>query len=237
MKEVLLLKLGEVVLKGLNRRRFESRLIANLRRRVEKVGKCKVYIMQSTIYIEPADGVDMDEVLEAVLNVFGVAAICRAAVCEKSMDAIWETVNTYLADELESAERFKVEAKRSDKKFPLNSIQICQQIGGDLDDKYENLIPDMHNPDLRVNIEVRDKAAYVHAGKIPGPGGMPVGTNGKAALLLSGGIDSPVAGYMMAKRGLELCAVHFFSYPYTSERAKEKVMALAEQLTHYAGRM
>ena len=237
MKEIFLLKLGEIVLKGANKRQFEARLRQNVRRRMKRYGNYDVYIMQSTIYIEPADGVDMDEVLEAVLNVFGVAAICRAAVCEKSMDAIWETVNTYLADELESAERFKVEAKRSDKKFPLNSIQICQQIGGDLDDKYENLIPDMHNPDLRVNIEVRDKAAYVHAGKIPGPGGMPVGTNGKAALLLSGGIDSPVAGYMMAKRGLELCAVHFFSYPYTSERAKEKVMALAEQLTHYAGRM
>ena len=237
MKEVLLLKLGEVVLKGLNRRRFESRLLANLRRRVSKVGKCSVYIMQSTIYVEPADGVDMDEVLDAVHNVFGVAAICRAAVCEKDMDAIWNTVNEYLGDELESVQRFKVEAKRSDKKFPLNTIQICQKIGGDLDDKYEKLIPDMHNPELRVNIEVRDKAAYVHAGKMPGPGGMPVGTNGKAALLLSGGIDSPVAGYMMAKRGLELCAVHFFSYPYTSERAKEKVMELAELLTHYAGRM
>ena len=166
MKEVLLLKLGEVVLKGLNRRRFESRLIANLRRRVSKVGKCSVYIMQSTIYVEPADGVDMDEVLDAVHNVFGVAAICRAAVCEKNMDAIWNTVNEYLGDELESVQRFKVEAKRSDKKFPLNTIQICQKIGGDLDDKYENLIPDMHNPELRVNIEVRDKAAYVHAGKI-----------------------------------------------------------------------
>lgn len=237
MKEVLLLKLGEVVLKGLNRRRFESRLIANLRRRLDKVGKCQIYTMQSTIYVEPQDGVDMDDVLDAVQNVFGIAAICRAAVCEKDMGAIWQTVNTYLKDELETADTFKVEAKRSDKKFPLGSIQICQKIGGDLDDVYPNLKPDMHTPDLRVTVEIRDKAAYVHAGKMPGPGGMPVGTNGKAALLLSGGIDSPVAGYMMAKRGLELCAVHFFSYPYTSERAKEKVMDLAQQLTHYAGRM
>ena len=150
MKEVLLLKLGEVVLKGLNRRRFESRLIANLRRRLNKVGKCNVYIMQSTIYVEPAADVDMDEVVDAVHNVFGVAAICRAAVCEKDIDAIWDTVNEYLADELQSVERFKVEAKRSDKKFPYNSIQICQKIGGDLDDKYENLVPDMHNPELRV---------------------------------------------------------------------------------------
>ena len=237
MKEVLLLKLGEVVLKGLNRRRFESRLLANLRRRVSKVGKCSVYIMQSTIYVEPADGVDMDEVLDAVHNVFGVAAICRAAVCEKDMDAIWNTVNEYLGDELESVQRFKVEAKRSDKKFPLNTIQICQKIGGDLDDKYENLIPDMHNPELRVNIEVRDKAAYVHAGKMPGPGGMPVGTNGKAALLLSGGIDSPVSSYMIAKRGVRLVPVHFFSFPYTSELAKEKVLSLAKELTAYTGRM
>lgn len=237
MKEVLLLKLGEVVLKGLNRRKFESRLISNLRRRLDKVGKCQVYVLQSTIYVEPEDGVDMDEAEEAVNNVFGIAAICRAAVCQKNMNAIWQTVNEYLAEELESAERFKVEAKRSDKKFPLNSIQICQQIGGDLDDKYSHLIPDMHHPDLRVTIEVRDRAAYVHAGKKPGAGGMPVGTNGKAALLLSGGIDSPVAGYMMAKRGLELCGIHFFSYPYTSERAKEKVITLAEILSRYAGRM
>ena len=171
----------------------------------------------------------------------GDAAVGKTCLAQRfigmKFDAIWDTVNEYLADELQSVERFKVEAKRSDKKFPYNSIQICQKIGGDLDDKYDNLVPDMHNPELRVTIEVRDKAAYVHAGKMPGPGGMPVGTNGKAALLLSGGIDSPVAGYMMAKRGLKLCAVHFFSYPYTSERAKEKVMQLAEKVTHYSGRM
>lgn len=235
MKEVLLLKLGEVVLKGLNRRRFESRLIANLRRRLNKVGKCNVYIMQSTIYVEPADDVDMDEVVDAVHNVFGVAAICRAAVCEKDIDAIWDTVNEYLADELQSVERFKVEAKRSDKKFPYNSIQICQKIGGDLDDKYENLVPDMHNPELRVTIEVRDKAAYVHAGKMPGPGGMPVGTNGKAMLLLSGGIDSPVAGYMIAKRGVTIDATYFHAPPYTSERAKQKVVDLAKIVAKYSG--
>ena len=237
MNEVLLLKLGEVVLKGLNRRRFEDRLISNLRRRLAKVGKCSVRNMQSTLYVEPEEELDMDEVVDAVRNVFGIVSICRCAVCEKDIDRILEVTKEYLDETLSEAESFKVEAKRSDKKFPMTSVQISQYIGGELHDAYPNLRPDMHNPEVTVIVEVRDKAAYIHAGRIEGAGGMPVGANGKAALLLSGGIDSPVAGYMMAKRGLELCSVHFFSYPYTSERAKEKVLELADIVTNYSGRM
>ncbi len=237
MNEVLLLKLGEVVLKGLNRRRFEDRLISNLRRRLAKVGKCAVRNMQSTLYVEPEEELDMDEVVDAVRNVFGIVSICRCAVCEKDIDRILEVTKEYLDETLSEAESFKVEAKRSDKKFPMTSVQISQYIGGELHDAYPNLRPDMHNPEVTVIVEVRDKAAYIHAGRIEGAGGMPVGANGKAALLLSGGIDSPVAGYMMAKRGLELCSVHFFSYPYTSERAKEKVLELADIVTNYSGRM
>lgn len=237
MKEVLLLKLGEVVLKGLNRRRFEERLVANLQRRLHKLGNFPVYVRQSVIYVEIDENTDADAVVEAVKNVFGIVYICRAAVCEKDMNTILETTKTYLAEEIQAVTRFKVSAKRSDKKFPLTSIQIAQQIGGELDDSFEHLVPDMHHPELEIFVEIRDEYACIHAGDIAGPGGLPVGTSGKAALLLSGGIDSPVAGYMMAKRGLELCGIHFFSYPYTSERAKEKVVELADQLTNYTGRM
>lgn len=237
MKEALLLKCGELVLKGLNRKRFEDKLLTNLRRRLKKAGECKVSLLQSTIYVEPEDGVSMDDVYAAAKNVFGIASICRSAVCEKNIEAILETTKVYLRDALESAKTFKVESKRADKQFPMSSIEISQEIGGCLDDDFENLTPDMHHPELLINVEIREHGAYIHAGKIEGAGGLPVGINGKASLLLSGGIDSPVAGYMMAKRGLELACVHFFSYPYTSERAKEKVFALAEKLTHYAGRM
>lgn len=237
MKEVLLLKLGEIVLKGLNRRRFEDKLLSNLKRRLKKVGEFPVYVRQSVIYVEMDEDTDADAVVDAVKNVFGIVYICRAAVCEKNMDAIFQTTREYLTEEIDSVTRFKVSAKRSDKKFSLTSIQIAQQVGGDLDDLYPHLVPDMHHPELEIFIEIRDDYACIHAGDIPGPGGIPVGTSGKAALLLSGGIDSPVAGYMMAKRGLEICGVHFFSYPYTSEQAKRKVITLAEKLTDYTGRV
>lgn len=237
MKEVLLCKCGEIVLKGLNRRAFEDRLVANLRRRVRRVADCPVSLRQSVLFVEIPDDVDADAVVEEVRRVFGLALICRAAVCEKSLDAILETAQRYLADELAAAHSFKVETKRADKKFPLTSIGVSQHIGGELAQRNPHLKPDMHHPELTVHVEIREQYAFVHAGPTPGAGGMPVGANGRAALLLSGGIDSPVAGYMMAKRGLELVGIHFFSYPYTSERAKEKVLELAKILTHYVGRM
>ena len=237
MKEVLLLKCGEIVLKGLNRKTFEDKLVGNIKRRLKHVAPCEVTMRQSVIYVWIGEGGDADAIMDAVKKIFGIALICRAAVCGKTLEEMQETAETYLAGRIAGAKSVKVETKRGDKRFPMTSIQVSQHIGGNLADKYENLRPDMHTPDLTIHLEIRDQHAFVHAGPEPGAGGMPVGANGRAAMLLSGGIDSPVAGYMMAKRGLELVAIHFFSYPYTSERAKEKVLELAEILTAYTGRM
>lgn len=237
MKEVLLLKCGEIVLKGLNRKTFEDKLVNNIKRRLKHVAPCEVNMRQSVIYVWIEEESDADAIMEAVKKIFGIALICRAAVCDKTLEAMQETAETYLADRIAEAKSFKVETKRGDKRFPMTSIQVSQEVGGNLADKYENLKPDMHTPELTIHLEIRDQYAFVHAGPEPGAGGMPVGTNGRAAMLLSGGIDSPVAGYMMSKRGLELVAIHFFSYPYTSERAKEKVIELAEIMTAYTGRM
>ena len=236
MKEVLLLKCGEIVLKGLNRKKFEDRLLGNLKRRLKPLGDCAVQMRQSVIYVEIPETVDGDAVMEAVQKVFGIALICRAAVCEKTLESMQQMAETYLADRIAQAHSFKVETKRGDKRFPMTSIQVSQHIGGELAQKYQ-LKPDMHQPELTIHFEIREQYAFVHAGPVQGAGGMPVGTNGRAALLLSGGIDSPVAGYMMCKRGLELIGIHFFSYPYTSDRAKEKVFELGHKLTAYCGKM
>lgn len=237
MKEVLLLKCGEIILKGLNRKSFEDKLLGNIKRRLKHVANCEIYMRQSVIYVWINEEDDADAVVDATSKIFGINLICRAAVCEKNIEAMQKTAEEYLADKIANAKSFKVETKRGDKRFPMTSIQVSQHIGGELAFKYKHMKPDMHNPELTVYFEIRDEYAFVHSGAVAGAGGMPVGTNGKAAMLLSGGIDSPVAGYMMSKRGLELVAVHFFSYPYTSERAKEKVIELAEIMTAYTGRM
>ena len=238
MNDIILLKLGELVLKGLNRKYFEQRLIANINHRLDGLGKFKIYSLQSTMYVEPqSDDCDMDEAFEALKQVFGIISLSRAAACEKTADAILETAKKYLANELSSAKSFKVETKRSDKRFPMTSIALSQYVGGELQDAFPHLTADMHNPELIVNIEVRDLSAYVHARGTRGAGGLPVGTSGRAISLLSGGIDSPVSTYMMAKRGLKIIPVHFFSFPYTSELAKQKVLDLASILTHYCGKL
>ena len=238
MKEMFLLKLGEIVLKGANRRTFEETLKKNVRRTVSHFGAFKVYIMQSTVYVEPqSEDCDLDGAWEACGHVFGVSSMCRCRACGKDLDAIYQAVVDYLGDELSVQKSFKVEYKRSDKSFPLNSIQISQEIGGRLAEAFPQVAVDVHKPSYVVNVEVRDFAAYIHGPAQPGAGGLPTGTGGRAAVLLSGGIDSPVAGYMIAKRGVELECIHFFSYPYTSERAKEKVLELAKLMTKYCGRM
>ncbi len=237
MKEIILIKNGELALKGLNRRTFEDILVKNMRRRLESAGKFKFTIAQSTVVAEPEDGADLDEAVERLGKVFGIAGFSRAAAVEKNMDVILKNAEEYLAPQLLSARTFKVEAKRSDKKFPLKSPEICAEVGGYLLRKYPHLVVDVHEPDLVVNVEVRDSYAYIHGKQIKGAGGMPTGSAGKAALLISGGIDSPVAGYMMAKRGLELIAVHFASPPYTSERAEQKVHSLLKQVSKYSGRI
>ena len=238
MKEIFLLKLGEIVLKGANKRQFENRLRQNVRRRMKAYGNFDVYIMQSTVYVEPMDDeCDVDGAWEACATIFGMVSLCRCRPCEKNLDAIFETVEAYLGDDLDCARSFKVESKRSDKRFPLTSIQLSQEIGGRLAEAHPTVAVDVHKPDYTVYVEVRDLAAYVHGPAVPGAGGLPTGVGGRAMCLLSGGIDSPVAAYMMAKRGLEIEAVHFFSYPYTSQLAKDKVIELGRLVSRYCGKM
>jgi len=236
--EMILCKLGEVVLKGLNRRSFEDKLISNLRRRLSKCGSWRIYSKQSTIYVEPADETcDLAAAFAACRQVFGVITVSKALPCGKDVQAIIRAAKTYLAAELSTARSFKVESKRADKTFPLTSIQLSQQVGGALHEAFPACAVDVHDPELTVFLEIRDDAAFVHGPAVPGAGGLPLGMGGTAVTLLSGGIDSPVSSWMMAKRGVTLEPVHFFSPPYTSEAAKEKVVALARELTPWCGRL
>lgn len=238
MEEIILIKIGEIVLKGLNRRTFEDVLLKNLRNRLYKAGQFEIKIAQSTISVKPKnEDVDMELASEIVGKTFGIAAYSRACVADKDIEDIQKKAVEYLEEELEDAKTFKVEARRSDKKFPLKSPQICEQVGGYILEKFPHLKVDVKNPDIKVTVEVRDFCAYVRGGVLKGVGGIPVGTGGKAAILISGGIDSPVAAYMLAKRGVELTAIHFASPPYTSQRAEEKVCKLLEIVSEYAGRM
>ncbi len=238
MQELILLKNGEIALKGLNRGSFEDILIKNCKRRLEPLGEFHYSKAQSTIYITPVTPeVDLQKALEALSTVFGIAGLCRACLVEKDLDAICAAAESYLAPALLAARTFKVEAKRSDKRFPLNSPQLCRELGGHLLQHFPHLTVDVHNPEVTVYIEIRDFGAYLHTTQLPGAGGIPVGSGGRALLLASGGIDSPVAGYRMAKRGLELMAVHFASPPYTSERARHKVETLCAKLAVYCGRV
>ena len=236
MKEIVLIKLGEIALKGLNRFSFEDALKKNIKSTLYGLGYFKVSIAQSTIYVTPkSDDIDMDEVCDRISRVFGIVSFCRACVCDKDMEDIFAKAPDYLEDALSFAKTFKVEAKRSDKKFPLKSPEICREVGALLLEKFPHLTVDVHNPDVKVIVEIRDFGAYIHAGSLKGAGGIPVGTGGNAAILISGGIDSPVAAYMMAKRGVSLTAIHFASPPYTSERAEDKVQRLLKKVCRYAG--
>ncbi len=238
MKEILLCKCGELVLKGLNRHKFEDRLRRTLYWRLKKLGEFRIHGCQSTIYVEPLDpAISMDETVEVCRRVFGIVAISRAAVCEKEIGDICKKAGEYLAPLLSETRTFKVETRRSDKQFPLTSPQISSEVGGYLSDLFPHLKPQMDAPQVTVKVEVREEYAFVSGGVIPGAGGLPTGTSGRGMLLLSGGIDSPAAGWMMAKRGLELGAVHFFSYPYTSMEAKQKVLDLAAVLAQWSGKL
>ena len=238
MHEMILCKLGEVVLKGLNRRSFEDKLMSNIRRRVSKCGSFRIYSKQSTIYIEPQSGAcDVEAAYDACRKVFGIICVSKAVPCEKNVQAIIATAKEYLADSMRSARSFKVESKRADKTFPLTSIQLSQQVGGALHQAFPACAVDVHDPELTVHIEIRDEQAYVHGPSEAAAGGLPLGMGGTAVSLLSGGIDSPVSSYMIAKRGGNLEMVHFFSPPYTSEAAKEKVLSLAKLLVPWCGRM
>ena len=236
MKEIILCKYGEIVLKGANRGYFEDMLCKTLRRRAAAYGNFTVRRSQSTIVIEPQDDfADLDGMFTAASRVFGIVALDRAVVCEKNMDAIRETARQYVPQFLEGKRTFKVEGKRSDKRFPLDSIQIAREVGGAILSAYPHIKVDVHNPDVTVRVEIRETSAFVHAGQCPGAGGLPVGSAGNGMLLLSGGIDSPVAGWMMAKRGVRLEALYFESIPYTSEQARQKVLDLAALVARWSG--
>ena len=238
MHEIILCKLGEIVLKGLNRHSFEMKLMSNIRRRTQRYGKFKIYSRQSTIYVEPAEETcDLDAAYDACKKVFGIIAIARAVPCAKEKEAIFNTAKEYLAPALLAAKSFKVESKRSDKSFPMGSIQLSQWVGGALHDAFPHLIVDVHDPELTVHLEVREDAAYVHGPAEAAAGGLPIGMGGHAVSLLSGGIDSPVSSYMIAKRGVQLELLHFASPPYTSEQAREKVLQLAQELAVWCGRL
>ena len=236
MKEVILIKLGEIVLKGLNRKNFEDKLIKSIKHRLHKIGSFKVRNSQSIITVIPVfDDIDMDEAEDCISKIFGIAAFSRAVAAEKDIESIKQTACDYLEDTFSRIGSFKVEAKRSDKKFPLTSPEIAKEVGSCLADRYPDVAVDVHDPDAVVTVEIRDDSAYIHAGVIKGAGGIPVGTGGRAAILISGGIDSPVATYMIAKRGVEMEAVYFNSPPYTSQRALEKVQKLGTIVSQYSG--
>lgn len=235
--DLILLKYGEIALKGLNKPLFEGKLLNNIKSRLEKIGKFGVRKAQSTVYVEPLEeGVDMEAAVESLTQVFGIVNICPVRKCAKDMESIAKTAIECINNMRTTEKTFKVEAKREDKKFPLNSPQICMELGGMILSEIHDISVNVHKPDITVNVEVRQEA-FVYTRKIRGAGGMPVGTNGKSTILLSGGIDSPVAGFMIAKRGVALEAVHFHSHPYTSDRAKEKVIDLAKQMSKYCGKI
>ena len=236
MKELILAKYGEIALKGLNRNTFEDILMKNIRRRLRSVGAFQYSRAQSTIYITPKEeDIDLEEAMDRLKTIFGIAALSRACICEKDFADISKIAPEYLEDTLSCARTFKVEAKRSDKAFPMKSPELCAELGGVLLDAFPHLKVDVKHPDVVVMVEIRDTNAYVHGASIKGAGGLPVGSSGKALLLLSGGIDSPVAGYRMARRGVHIAAIHYVSPPYTSERAQLKVETLCQKLTPYCG--
>lgn len=240
MKEIILCKYGEIILKGANKRHFESLLMNELKRRARHIGNYSLKYAQSTVFVEPEDGdaLDMiDEMYAEAKKVFGFVSVTRAAACEKSVDAIMKTAKEYLPEKLRGVRTFKCEAKRSDKSFPLTSPQLAAECGAAILEALPHLRVQLEEPDVVIRIEVREKEAYIHAGQEKGAGGIPLGSSGRGLLLLSGGIDSPVAGYMMAKRGMTVDALYFESIPYTSERAREKVLSLARELCEYTGKM
>lgn len=236
MREIILIKNGELVLKGLNRNTFEDVLIKNMKKALKDIGEFTFTKSQSTIMVEPVDHeYDLDDAVDALSKVFGIAALSRAIVAEKDFEDIKAKTLEYLDERLDEVRTFKVNAKRSDKKFPMKSPEICREVGACILQNHHHLKVDVHNPELTVTVEIRDRFAFIHGDSIKGAGGMPVSTSGRGAILISGGIDSPVAAYMMAKRGIELVAVHFASPPFTTELAEQKVMDLLHKVALYSG--
>lgn len=239
MKETIIAKYGEIILKGGNRPKFERILIDNMKSALRNIARCRITIKQATVYVDCAEEDKIDLVVERMSMIFGITSITKAAVCDKDMNTIKAVAKEYLKEDLSQPCRFKVEARRADKAFPLTSTELSIELGGELDDEFPDIVCDVHNPEKTVRCEVREAGAYIYIveNRTMGQGGMPIGSGSKATLLLSGGIDSPVAGHMIAKRGVTIDAVNFFSFPYTSDRAKEKVIELAKIVARYTSRM
>ncbi len=236
MSDVIMLKLGELVLKGQNRRRFEDKMIGKIKRILNRFGSGKIRSCQSTVYVEGlAEDVDYDELMTVLGRVFGIVALTRAKVISYDFEKMKDEAANALASKLRRANTFKVKAKRADKSYPYNSPQIEMLLGAHILERFSNLSVDVHNPEVTVYIEVREGNVYVHDTPVKGAGGLPSGMSGHGMLMLSGGIDSPAAGYCLAKRGMQISAVHFESPPYTSERARMKVEKLASKLAAYTG--
>lgn len=237
----LLISYGELALKGLNRPRFEAQLVENIRKALPKIPKERIYRTRGRCFVQ-LPGEPIDEILPALSRVFGIVGISPAMAVEKNIEEIREATWKVLVERLERGIpfTFKLESRRADKSFPLTSPELSKNVASYLvrraSAEYPNLLTvDVHNPQLMIKIEIRDEGAYVYGERYPGPGGLPVGMSGKTLLMLSGGIDSPVAGWMMQKRGAELGGIHFHSSPLTSERAKEKVIELARVLAGWGG--
>lgn len=237
MKEIILAKIGEIVLKGLNRKNFEDKLIKNIKQKIAPLGQFEIKNMQSTIYLIPQGEVDFDELQIKISQVFGISRFARAAQCEKNLESIKKTTEEYICKNFSNIKTFKIESKRSDKSFLLKSPEISASVGEYILNRLPNLTVNVHNPDVIITVEVRDFGAYIHGNSFFGAGGIPTGTGGRAAVLISGGIDSPVAAWMMAKRGVELIAIHFASPPYTSPRAENKVVSLLEKVSNFSGKI
>lgn len=238
MKRAFLVKYGEIAIKGKNRYLFENTLIDQIKGRLSKIGSFKVIKEQGRVYIEPLETIDEDEIINVLTKIFGLVGICPVMVLDSSdFDHIKEMAKLYLEEEYNQFDfTFKVEAKRAIKTYFLNSMEIAKEVGSYLLDHIPTLKVDVHKPQVKLWIEIRNNT-YIYSKIIKGLGGMPVGSNGKAMLLLSGGIDSPVAGWMIAKRGVKLDAVYFHSHPYTTDRAKQKVIDLAHLIAVYTGKI
>jgi len=236
MEKVILIRYGEIFLKGRNRSYFEKVLLNNCRKALREIPDVNIIRAQGRFFAE--NYTDEDAVIDALTRVFGLVSISPALKIDGDFEEIAavskQMMGEYLDEQAKEQMTFKVESRRADKRFPMDSMTISRELGARLLKAFPQLKVDVHNPDVIFNVEVREHT-YLYYKMIPCAGGMPVGSNGKAALLLSGGIDSPVAGWMIAKRGVALTAVHFHSFPYTSDRSKEKVIELARILTRYTG--
>ncbi len=238
-KNTFIVRCGEIALKGMNKPYFERVLLERIRRNLKKYDGVEANRREGLIFVKVPARYDADEVIQDISRVFGVASVSHAAEVASDLDVIYEAAGEYMADLMKSRNiaTFKVEAKRADKSFPVESPEISKRVGGAVLKHCKVLKVDVHQPDCVLYVNVRHGYTYIYADKIKGFGGLPLGTNGKGMVLLSGGIDSPVAAWMMAKRGMVIEAVHFHSYPYTSERAQEKVFDLTRILASYCGRI